>query len=204
MSSDDGLTKLFRLTSLLRIGQYVGNIIAPEAAAMSKTILSVLFFLICAALSTSASAAGKRPADVWNYYHFDGAAFTSGPTVDGSTFVAVRENVRPVILMSQTAPIEREKLPEGTGAIAGICYLQSSGGKLAAGGGFKPFPRVTVLISSGGKQLVTVQTDDHGYFVVVLPAGTYTIGSGPLTVGITVERGITTLVPLRSGKRMVD
>ena len=82
--------------------------------------------------------------------------------------------------------------------------LQSSGGKLGGGSGFVPYPRVPLLISSGGKQFVTVQTDEQGYFVVVLPAGTYSIGSEPFTAEITVERGITTLVPLRAGKRMVD
>lgn len=171
---------------------------------MSKAIPFLLFFLVCAALPASASAAGKRPADVWNYYHFDGTAFTPGPAVDGSAFMAVREKVRPVILAAQTAHIEQTALPDDAGAIAGICYLQSSGGKLGGGSGFKPYPRVPLLVSTGGKELVTVQTDDHGYFVVVLPAGTYSIGSGPFTAEITVERGITTLVPLRAGKRMVD
>ena len=171
---------------------------------MPKAINFLFFLLICTALPATISAAGNRPVDVWNYYHFDGIAFTPGPAVDGSAFVAVRGKVQPVILTAQTAPIEQIALPDGAGVIAGICYLQSSGGKLGGGSGFKPYPRVPLLISTGGKELVTVQTDDHGYFVVVLPAGTYSVGSGPFTADITVERGITTLVPLRAGKRMVD
>lgn len=171
---------------------------------MPKTIPLLLVFLLCAALPAAASAAGNRPPDVWNYYHFDGTSFTPGPAIDGSAFVAVREKVRPVVLTIQTADIEQTPLPDGAGVIAGICYLQSSGGKLGSGSGYKPYSRVPLLISSGGKQFVTVQTDDQGYFVVVLPAGTYSIGSEPFTAEITVERGITTLVPLRAGKRMVD
>jgi len=171
---------------------------------MSNTIQSLLIFLLCAALPVSVSAAGNRPADVWNYYHFDGTAFLAGPAVDGSAFVAVREKVRPVILTTLTSQIEQTALPDGSGVIAGICYFQSSGGKLGGGSGYKPYPRVPLLISTGGKEFVTVQTDDHSYFVVVLPAGTYTVGSGPSTAEITVERGVTTLVPLRAGKRMVD
>jgi hypothetical protein len=171
---------------------------------MSKAILLLLAFLACAALPYIISAAARRPDDIWNYYHFDGKAFTPGPATDGSAFVAVREKVRPVVLTTQTADIEQTALPDGAGVIAGICYLQSSGGKLGGGSEFKPCQRVPLLISAGGKQLVTVQTDDLGYFVVVLPAGAYTIGSGPFTAGITVERGITTLVPFRAGKRMVD
>jgi hypothetical protein len=171
---------------------------------MSKALQFLLALLICGALPAAVSALGKRPVDTWNYYHFDGIAFTSGPATDGSVFLAVRENLQPVVLTAQTSSIEQTPLPEGAGVIAGICYLQSSGGKLAAGSGFKPYPRVSLRISSEGKELVTVQTDDHGYFVAVLPVGTYSIGSGPATVNITVERGTTTLVPLRAGKRMVD
>ncbi len=168
---------------------------------MPKTIYFFLVFLICSTLSAPASAAGNRPPDVWNFYHFDGIAFTSGPAVDGSPFLAIREKLLPVVLTVQTAAIEQTALPDGTGAIAGICYIQSSGGKLGVGGGFKPYPRLPLLISNEGKEFVTVQTDNHGYFVVVLPAGVYSVGSGP---SITVERGIATLVPLRVGKRMVD
>lgn len=171
---------------------------------MPKALLLLLVLLSCTAIPATASAAANRPADVWNYYHFDGIAFTPGPTIDGSAFVAVREKVRPVVLTAQTTAVEQIALPDGSGVIAGICYLQSSGGKLGGGSGYQPYPRVPLLISSGGKEFVTVQTDDHGYFVVVLPAGTYSVGSGPFTAEITVERGITTLVPLRAGKRMVD
>ena len=171
---------------------------------MSKIPFFLLGFLIVTVLYSTSTAATKVPADVWNYYHFDGSAFTPGPTIDGSAFVAIRENVQPVILTAPAAQIESIALPVGAGAITGICYIQSSGGKLASGSGFKPYPRLPLLISTGGKPFVTVQTDDHGYFVVVLPAGTYSVGSGPITAEITVERGITTLVPLRAGKRMVD
>jgi hypothetical protein len=171
---------------------------------MFKAIHLLLALLVCGALPAAASAAGKRPVESWSYYHFDGSAFLAGPGVDGSAFIAVREKVRPVVLMTQTSQVEQAGLPDGSGVIAGICYLQSSGGKLGISNASRPCPRSSLLISSGGKQFVTVQTDDHGYFVVVLPAGTYTVGSGPFTSEIRVERGITTLVPLRAGKRMVD
>ncbi len=171
---------------------------------MSKSIFFLLILIVSAGLAASASAAGQRPENAWSYYHFDGGAFVSGPASDGSVFVAVREKMRPVIMASRESQLEQTSLPDGAGAITGICYLQSSGGKLGNGIGFKPYPRVPILISSGGKQFVSVETDDRGYFVVVLPSGTYSIGSGPFTAEITVDRGTTTLVPLRAGKRMVD
>lgn len=171
---------------------------------MSKTFQLLLVFTLCLALPAGVFAAGNRPADVWNYYHFDGAAFAPGPAVDGSAFVAVQEKMRPVVLTAPAADIEQNVLPDDSGVIAGICYLQSSGGKLGGGSGYQPYPRVPLLVSSGGKAFVTVQTDDHGYFVAVLPVGTYSIGSAPFTAEITVESGVTTLVPFRAGKRMVD
>ncbi len=169
---------------------------------MTKILNMLLALLVCSALPLS--AAGTRPTGVWSYYHFDGSAFVTGPAADGSPFVAIREKARPVILTTQAAPPEQTTLPDGAGVIAGICYQQGGGGKLGGGSRYRPYPRVPLQISSGGRQFVTVQTDDQGYFVAVLPAGLYSIGSGPLTATITVEPGITRLVPLRGGKRMVD
>lgn len=171
---------------------------------MSKTIHLLLGVLLCAAFPAGGFAAANRPADVWNYYHFDGSAFTPGPANDGTAFVAVHEKVRPVVLTATAPDIKQTALLDGEGVIAGICYIQSSGGKLGGGSKYIPYPRLPLLISSGGKPLVTVQTDDLGYFVAVLPAGAYSIGSETFSSEITVERGITTLVPLRAGKRMVD
>jgi len=171
---------------------------------MSRMITFLLVFLAGTLFSTSLSAASKRPADAWNYYHFNGTAFSPGPADEGTAFVAVREKMRPVVLTAQAKQLEPIPLPDDSGVIAGICYLQSSGGKLGDNSGFKPYPNVQLLISAAGKQPVTVQTDNNGFFVAVLSAGTYSVGSGPYNTDITVERGITTLVPLRAGKRMVD
>lgn len=171
---------------------------------MYKIIHLFLALLICGALPIATSAAAKRPTDVWNYYHFDGSAFISGPAVDGRAYLAVREKVLPLVVKDQSLPVVQTALSDGEGVIAGICYLQSSGGKLGGGSGYQPCSHSALLISAGGKQLVSVQTDDHGFFVIALPAGRYSIGSGQFKAEITVEPGITTLAPLRAGKRMVD
>lgn len=171
---------------------------------MIKIINMVLALFLCSLLPGQVTAASKRPVGAWTLYHFDGTAFVSGPATDGQPFIAIREKLRPVVLTTMSATIEQTILPDDSGVIAGICYLQSSGGKLGGGSGFKPYARVPLQISSGGKDFVTIETDDQGYFVVVLPAGTYSVGNGPFAADITVDRGVTTLVPLRAGKRMVD
>ncbi|MDD2898512.1 MAG: hypothetical protein PHI31_07340 [Desulfuromonadaceae bacterium] len=171
---------------------------------MNKTFICFLVVFCCTVLPLSACAFGTRPSDVWNFYHFDGTAFSPGPPSDGGAFIAVRHSLRPVVLTALTSSPEQTALPAGSGAIAGICYQHSSGGKLGGGSTVAPYPHVPVLVSSGGTQRVTVQTDDHGYFVVVLPEGTYSVAYGPSKTAVTVERGTTTLIPLRGGKRMVD
>lgn len=175
-----------------------------KAGSMSTAINLLLAVMACTVICTTAVAASKRPVDLWGYYHFDGAGFKAGPSADGSAFIAVRERVKPVILMNQRSDIEPISLPDDSGVIAGICYFQSSGGKLGSTASYVACPRTALLISSGGKPFFTVQTDENGYFVTVLPAGNYAIGSEPFTAEISVDRGITSLVPLRAGKRMVD
>lgn len=171
---------------------------------MPNALYLLLFILVGTLIPAQLSAAGKRPVAGWTYYHFDGSGFTSGPAVDGTATVAVREKLRPVVLKTRTTPVEQVELPAGEGAVVGICYIQSSGGRLVSGKGFRASPYIPLQISSGSKQHATLQTDEHGYFAVVLPAGNYSIGNGTFTAQITVEPGITTLVPLRVGKRMVD
>ena len=164
------------------------------------------FFLAGLALivmCVTVSAASKRPGAVWNYYHFDGRGFAAGPSPDGRPFLAVRDRCLPVVL-TRMAGIKAQALPAGKGALAGICYIQSSGGKLAGNSGYLPCPGVSLSISSGSGVVVTVPTDADGFFVAVLDAGSYTVGSGAFSSRATVEKGTTILAPLRAGKRMVD
>lgn len=166
-----------------------------------------IVFLVLVLLGTACSwsiAGSRRPPETWSYYHFDGTAFQSGPGTGETPFVALKERMRPVVLTSSGTPVDSVPLPDDSGVIAGVCYYQSSGGKLAPGSGYVPCQRAALLVSSEGKQFVTVQTDDQGYFVAVLPVGHYRIGSGLMSDEIPVNAGITTLVPLRAGKRMVD
>lgn len=152
---------------------------------------------------SSAQAFSTRP-DIWAYYYFDGSGFKAGQSPDGGAFIALHDQVQPVVLLKHEKGIDSPKLPRESGVIAGICYFQSSGGKLGNSAAYLPCPETPLQISAGGRQFKTVKTDEHGYFVVVLPAGKYSIGSVPFTADISVESGVTTLVPLRAGKRMVD
>lgn len=157
------------------------------------------FFFIC----ITAAAASKRQGGNWIYYHFDGQGFVAGQAAAGSRFLAVRNGTRPVVVTG-AAKIEPVALPDGKGALAGICYMRNSGGKLAPSPAYVPYPRMPVQISSGNNIVVMVETDEQGYFVIVLPPGGYSVSCGAATVEVTVESDNTALVPLRAGKRMVD
>jgi hypothetical protein len=60
-----------------------------------------------------------------------------------------------------------------------------------------------VQIIAGTTVVATTETDEQGYFQVLLPAGRYRVSSKE-QIEVTVDNGTTTLVPLRAGKRMVD
>ena len=169
------------------------------------SIISHLFLagLVATTVSTAAVAASQRPAETWNYYHFDGQRFVAGRPLDAVPCLAVRDHMQPVAV-TQAAPVSAVELPAGKGAIAGICYIQSAGGKLGAGSAYLPCSHMPITVSSGGRAVATMQTDEQGYFIAVLDAGSYRIGSAPLAVDITIKKGTTTLAPLRAGKRMAD
>ncbi|HEX9078634.1 MAG TPA: hypothetical protein VF795_03525 [Desulfuromonadaceae bacterium] len=169
---------------------------------MSSGFHLVVAGLAVIATCVTATAAAKRPAASWSFYHFDGSRFAAGQPGDGTPFVAVRDGVRPVVL-TRAGTIEAVPLGSGMGAIAGICYIQKSGGKLTAASGYVPSPHLPLEISANGRVVATLATDDRGYFVATLPAGSYRV-IARTAVEVTVENGTTTLVPLRAGKRMVD
>lgn len=167
---------------------------------MSTSFNVVLAGVAVVCMCVTAVAAAKRQGGAWNYFHFDGRAFIAGQTSDDTPFVAVRDGVRPVML-TRGAKVEAIRLAAGTGALVGICYIQSSGGKLGQGPAYLPRPRMPVQISTGNRVMATTETDEHGYFLVTLPPGRYRVSD---KVEVTVENGTTTLAPLRVGKRMVD
>lgn len=171
---------------------------------MSAILNIFLTILACVVVfATVTAAATKRQAGEWNYYHFDGQGFTAGPSTDGSPFVAVRNRKLPVIVTS-TEKIESAPMPPGKGVIAGICYMQSSGGKLVSRSEYAPYARMPVRILSGGEVVATVETDDHGYFMAALAAGRYSVNCGIAADEVMLEKETTILVPLRGSKRMVD
>ena len=170
---------------------------------MSAGTTFILSGLLVMIVCWTVSAASRRPAASWNYYHFNGSGFVAGRSPDGVRFLAVRDRMTPVVTGHHDT-IEPTPLPVGKGAVAGICYIRNSGGLSATLGAYTPSPGVTVTISPrDGVPLVT-QADEAGFFVAVLDAGSYTVSHGAFSSRVTLEKGTTVLVPLQTGKRMVN
>ena len=162
-------------------------------------LATVALAVICVAVS----AASKRPGTHWNCYHFDGSSLVKGTTPAGGSCLAVQEGVVPAV-MTGSAGIEAKQLPPGSGALAGVCYIRTAGGKLASNRAFSPYPGIQLSISAGEKVMLRTRTDESGYFIAVLPAGLYRINNGAFAIEARVAPGQTKLVALQAGKRMVD
>ncbi|MDD2365826.1 MAG: hypothetical protein PHN84_06640 [Desulfuromonadaceae bacterium] len=172
---------------------------------MLKLMHFLLMILACSAMFTSVQAAGKRPVDSWNYYHFDGNVFVPGSGNGGKAYLAVMDKMMPRILKASAPTTEQQHLPDDNGGVAGICYLQSTGGKLGlTAAASSRSARSNLVISSGGRKYAVVETDDDGFFALALPAGLYSISGGSVASDITVTEGKTTLTAVRTGKRVVD
>lgn len=171
-----------------------------------RLILLLLMAYLCFSELETVAAAGKRPASVWNYYHFDGTSIVPGSGDASDAYLAVKESALPVIITNKSiTTIKQVPISAGFGAVAGICYIQSSGGKLAGKKlGFKPSSNLTLTVSNSGRITATIQTDKNGYFVRELPVGKYAINDGRFEHEVTVESGKTSIMALRNGKRMVD
>lgn len=168
---------------------------------MSSGFRLCLVALTVALTCLTAHAFSKRPVELWSFFFFDGREFVAGKPAPMTPFVAVRNGFIPVA-GTREEKIQPVRLPEGSGALAGICYVQSYGGKLKPAGGYHPVPMLAVPISAGDKPAPSPETDANGFFVTALPAGTYRVGNEG--VEVRIESGATRLLPLRVGKRMVD
>lgn len=168
---------------------------------MSSGLRFCLVALTVAVTCLTAHAFGKKPLELWSLFYFDGKTFVAGKPAPMTPFIAVRDGYVPVVATREER-VKEVKLPEGTGALVGICYVQSYGGKLKPAGGYHPVPVLEVQVLAKDSSTIPAKTDLDGYFVATIPAGVYRVGIE--RVEVKVEDGKTSFIPLRVGKRMVD
>lgn len=162
-------------------------------------ILRVLMLLIFPAIF---SCAGGHSSP-WKAYVFDGSTFA--PAQDTlSTALWVRSGHVPATVAPTSKTAASDRLPPGTGAVAGICYIHTSGGKIAAHTAFTPCPDEQITFKNKKEGVSVTRTDKDGYFIEHLPAGEYELFCRGVRAEFRITHGETTLVPVRGGKRMAD
>jgi len=140
----------------------------------------------------------RAEAPGFKSFLFDGALFREARGVGA---VLVRDGMLPALAEEGIAP--EDPLPTGTGAVALLCYRQSSGGKLKSHAAAQPMAGVAVSVSGAGFRLAA-RTDASGYLILALPAGSYQFKLAGFTKQVVIDAGKTALVSIRDGKRMVD
>lgn len=139
----------------------------------------------------------------WEKYSFNGLEFQRGG-IENRPSIWVRRGYIPRIEEPRDASLDYGKLPPKAGAVAGICYQQTSGGKLADQSGTKPLPDEQITISSREFGTSVTRSDAAGFFVEELFPGDYRLFCRGAEIAVSVKKGQSVLVPIRGGKRMVD
>ena len=140
-----------------------------------------------------------RSAHPWQ---FNGREFVPGAEETGIV-VLVRDGYLPVMRSCETTT-PAVSLPEGHGAVAGYCYIQTAGGKLANRSGVIPAVGFPMEIAGPSGHAWKSVTDERGFFTLPLPTGSYDVRGTGNPVRVTVTAGKTVLIAIRTGKRMID
>lgn len=158
------------------------------------TIL-LIFPLIFSCAGGSSSA--------WKPYIFDGIYLSPASNASPNA-LWVQNGYLPRAIKPTSQSLTSDKLPPGTGAVAGICYLQTTGGKISRQSSFATFPDEQITFKGKTGETSTTKTDKNGYFTAYLTDGDYELFCRGARTGFSVKAGETTLVPIRGGKRMAD
>ncbi len=115
------------------------------------------------------SCAGGN-ASIWAPYVFDGINLSPADNTS-SNAIWVQNGYLPTTSKPTSNSLSSVRLPPGTGAVAGICYVQISGGKISRHNSFTPFPDELITFKSKAGETATAKTDKNGYFTEYLTAG---------------------------------
>lgn len=157
-----------------------------------------LLAIIVALLIASVGIVMAQPPTT---FHFTGMEFKDGAGQGVASLVAP-EGFLPS-RGGEDTPAPAAKLPAGSGGLALLCYVQTSGGKAEGRPGYQPLAGVPIEIYGKNLKLMA-RTNDSGYLFLALPAGQYEIKFSAFSKKIRIDKGKNTLAALRGGKRMVD
>ena len=165
---------------------------------MTQMARSALLFLITPVIFSCSSNTAS-----WTPYQFNANGFY--PSLDTpSKALWLRSGYFPYSGQNAPTAADNIKLPKDTGAVAGICYLQTSGGKIANQNMITPLPDEQITMKLIGEGVFVTRTDENGYFTDALHPGDYEFYCRGVKLSGKIRQGETTLIPIRGGKRMAD
>lgn len=165
--------------------------------------LKTLLMLSAAILPLSSCTLSAQSASPWHPYTFNGQEFITGE-IKGLQPLWLRDGFAPRLSKPDRAAEHNWQLPPKAGAVAGICYLQTSGGKIANQSGITPLPDEQIIIKNMREGAFVTRTDANGLFMETLDPGEYVFSCRGAGSQAEVTAGKTTLVRIRGGKRMAD
>lgn len=163
----------------------------------------VIFRVIVLLIVTITTACAGGNSSLWRPYTFDGTSFAPSTAADAKS-IWLRSGQFPMISAKDPGSALSDRLPPGTGAVAGICYRQTAGGKLSGQNSFAPYPDEQITLRSKTDGVFVTRTDKNGYFTEYLAAGSYELFCRGSRIEIMIKQEETTLAPIRGGKRMAD
>lgn len=169
---------------------------------MNRLLLfSILFspaIFFTASCSHSNSLAGP-----WQTYTFNGAEFVT-QQISGLPSIWVRDGYQPQTGEPEKLAVDIGKLSPGSGAVAGICYIRTSGGKLVDRSGIDLLADEQITIRNAKFGITVVRSNSAGIFTEELFPGSYELFCRGAKTDVTVREGKTALTAIRCGKRMAD
>jgi hypothetical protein len=163
----------------------------------------MLTIVLAALLTLTASCSLSASPTKWEKFTFNGQDFQTG-RFENSPSIWTRAGYTPRIKEPDSASRDSGKLPPKTGAVAGICYLQTSGGKIAVQSGAIPLPHEQITFRNREFGTSVTSSDVAGFFIKELFPGDYQLFCRGAVVDVRAIEGQTVLVPIRGGKRMAD
>jgi hypothetical protein len=169
---------------------------------MNRKLLLSILFLPTIILSASCSHSNSR-ISAWQPYTFNGVEFVN-QRIEGLPSIWVRDGFSPRTEEPEKASVDTGRLPSGNGAVSGVCYVHSSGGKLADRSGFEPLADEQITIRNPRYGVSVIRSDSAGFFTEELLPEAYELFCRGAKTTVVVRDGKTVLTVIRGGKRMVD
>ena len=163
---------------------------------MMRQVVTVLI-----ALSLVPLGFGPVARAAGNIYYFNGREFLAGKHPDVAS-IFIQDGYLPFVQSGEEAS-RAARLPDGTGGLVLLCYVQSAGGKIKSSNSYLPIGGAPVEIT-GEMGRLAVRADQNGYVVLAIPSGLYEARLMGMSRKVKIEKGKNALLAIRGGKRMVD